>query len=54
MTPPDKKQDLYDADADQPEVLHDEDTMREADELPSQAEGDRETVEENLEEKFDE
>lgn len=56
MTPPNKERltnqdDLYDTDADQPEVLYDEDSQYQNEHKPSQAEGDRETVEEDLKDK---
>lgn len=52
-TPKDKQTDgdLYDADADEPEVIYKDGSFREVDELPSQAEGDLETIEEDLEQK---
>lgn len=47
---PDKKREQHDADPSQPEVLHDKDSQFDPNELPSQAEGDRETIEKDLEE----
>ncbi len=43
------KDDLYDAPSSQPEVLHEGEIQ--PDEPPSQAEGDRDTIEEDLREK---
>lgn len=56
MTPPtrqhhDNPNEPYD-DASQPEVLYDKKNPKPEQQKPSQAEGDRETVEEDLEDKF--